>query len=63
MKNRRVLSLSLSLVVVVELSLGAPKSQEPRLDRSDERSNRESETTKGEGEMSTLTPLFPTPHF
>ncbi len=34
-----------------------------RLDRSDERSNRESERTKGKGEMSTLTPLFPIPHF
>jgi hypothetical protein len=31
--------------------------------KTDERSNRESETTKGEGEMSTLFPLFLTPHF
>jgi hypothetical protein len=40
-------------------------AQDQRLDRSDERSKRESERTKGEGEgeMSTLCPLFPTPHF
>jgi len=42
------------------VKLGTP--QDRRLDRSDERQKRDCERTKGEGEMSTLTPSFPTPH-
>ena len=42
------------------VKLGTP--QDRRLDRSDERLKGDCERTKGEGEMSTLTPSFPTPH-
>jgi hypothetical protein len=42
------------------VKLGTP--QDRRLDRSDERQKGDCERTKGEGEMSTLTPSFVTPH-
>ena len=42
------------------VKLGTP--QDRRLDRSDERLKGDCERTKGEGEMSTLTPSFSTPH-
>ena len=38
-------------------------AQGQRLDRFEVRRKRESERTKGEGEKSTLFPLFLTPHF
>ncbi len=43
------------------VKLGTPKTK--RLDRSDESSKRGSERTKRKGEMSTLIPSFPIPHF
>jgi hypothetical protein len=42
------------------VKLGTP--QDRRLDRSDERQKGDYERKKGEGEMSTLTPSFLTPH-
>jgi hypothetical protein len=43
------------------VKLGTPKTK--RLDKSDERSKKEVRERKGRGEMSTLIPSFPTPHF
>jgi hypothetical protein len=53
-----VYSTSLTCWLVVKL--GTP--QDRRLDTSDERQKGDCERTKGEREMSTLTPSFLTPH-
>ncbi len=44
------------------VKLGTPQDKRLWVDRSDERSKRDSERTKGGGEMCTLFPSFPSPH-
>jgi hypothetical protein len=50
-------------VLLVSGKVRHTQGQSQRLNRFEVRRKRESERTKGEGEKSTLFPLFPTPHF
>ncbi len=59
LKNRNG---KLSLTLLVSGKVRHASRQKTKLDRSDERQKGDCERTKGEGEMSTVTPSFLTPH-
>ena len=63
LSKRKLMYINDTIDVHLLVSGKVRHAQGQRLDRFEVRRKRESERTKGEGEKSTLFPLFLTPHF